>query len=513
MSNYDFYYKQRDYRSVPLWKDVSNEEWNNPVWQDLNAIRTVEQLSKVIKLNEYQIKELNRVIKQLRKEGKDPMRITPYYATLMCEDPFNPVMSEGEKADIRLDPVFWQSVPTPAHLLFANAGKEAAMAEDIRSYGAAYQRYPNRVAFFVGENTGCASFCTHCQRTKSLDSETTIRKEDIFKGLFYISYNKNIDEVLVTGGDALRIGKKRLEFILEELSKIPHVRSIRIATRVPVVMPMGITEEILDIIDKSVNRYNEGPPKNVYFMTHVNHYQEITEDFAKAIKRIKSHGYSVRNQTVLLKHVNVFYKTLATTFRHLSWAGVEPYYLLQCHKEKGLMHFITPIQIGKIYIKNLQGWLSGIYRPIFAANIEGGGGKVLLMPSGHDTTNTGVDIEDNIYDGSATVHTWDGRTIRDYEALGRATREEYNKAVRIMDKFIGKKGCFFPCLNIIDENGEYIETTNRSWGLMPKMNNENKSFLLNYETQEDGMPITNPYKYTEKFDKLFENSEFKSKKI
>jgi lysine 2,3-aminomutase len=193
-----------------------------------------------------------------------------------------------------------QSVPTPANLLFPDTGIEGAMAEGSRSYGAAYQRYPNRGARFVAENTSCASYCVHCQRAKSLDTSVDVNKTEIDKGLFYIGYNKNINEVLVTGGDALMISRSRLKYILEELSKIPHLRTIRIATRVPVVLPMAITDDILNLIEESANKYNTGPEKYVYFVTHINHYHEITEDLAKAVKLILKHGFTVRNQTVLL---------------------------------------------------------------------------------------------------------------------------------------------------------------------------------------------------------------------
>lgn len=484
MKKNNYYFIPRNYQSIEKWKDVSFEEWNNPLWQLKNSIKTVEQLKQVIELNEYQLSEIERTVRTLKSEGKEPLRITPYYAMLMEKNPFN--VSIGEH---KLDPIFWQSVPTPAHLLFKNTGKESSMNEGSRSYGAVYQRYPNRVALFVAENTSCASYCTHCQRAKSLDSENVIDSEAIKKGLFYINWNKNIDEVLVTGGDALMINKDKLKFILEELSKIEHLRSIRIATRVPVVMPMGITDELLELIKTASNKFNQGIPKYVYFMTHLNHYHEITSDFAKAVKKIHSYGFSIRNQTVLLNHVNSSFKTLAETFRRMFWTGIEPYYLLQCHKEKGLMHFITPIQFGKIFVKHLQGWLSGVVRPSYAVNIEGGGGKVLLMPSGHDTINTGLTIEDKISDSFATVHTWDSRIISNYEALGRTTLDEFNESVKIMDNFIGKSNVFKPYLIIVDENGKHISTTNKH--LLPKFSNEKKVNLLNYELFE-GKLITNP---------------------
>jgi lysine 2,3-aminomutase len=501
-----FYYTPRHYTEFEDWKNVTEDEWQDPQWQMKNAIRTVDQLKKIIKLSSFQVSEIERTITTLLEEGKEPFRMTPYYASLMQADPFHPKMLPGEKAEKRLDPIFWQSVPTPAHLLFPDTGVEGAMSEGSRSYGAAYQRYPNRVALFVAENTSCAAYCQHCQRSKSLDGSVDVNSSKINRGIFYISQNPNINEVLVTGGDALMISKHRLQYILEELSRIPHLRSIRIATRVPVVMPMGVTSEVLELIKTSVNKYSEGIPKYAYFMTHVNHHQEITKDMHAAIQRINVHGFTIRNQTVFLNHVNDYYKTLAETFRRMFWIGIHPYYLLQCHKEKGIVHFISPIQVGKIYMKHLQGWMSGVTMPRYAVNVEGGGGKVLLMPSGHDTLNTGLKIDDSIAESAATVTTWDGRDIQYYEALGRTTRAEFDEGVRIMDKFIGRKGVFLPKLIVVDEQGNHLETTNRS--SLPKLEKLKKSELLGYELNDGKMPVTNPAKIEELLEKAFLESTY-----
>lgn len=499
-------YTPRNFNSIELWKNVTEEQWNDARWQKINSIRTVEHLNKVITLNSYQSNEIERTLKTLGEEGKEALRITPYYATLMQSDPFQPKLLFGEKETKRLDPIFWQCVPTPANLLFPDTGIEAAMDEGSRSFGAVYQRYPNRVALFVAENTSCATYCVHCQRAKSLDSSVDVNRKEINKGLFYIGQNKNIDEVLVTGGDALMISKSLLQYILEELSKIPHLRSIRIASRVPVVLPMGITDELLSLIKDSANKYNRGLDKYVYFMTHINHYHEITQELANAVKKIRNYGFTVQNQSVLLNHVNDYYKTLAETFRRMFWIGVHPYYLLQCHKEKGIVHFITPIQVGKIYMKHLQGWISGIAVPKYAANIEGGGGKVLLMPSGHDTFNIESILDKTISESFATVNTWDSRKLYHYEALGRTTYKEFEEGVKIMDDFIGRKGVFVPKLIIIDKKGKYIETTNRT--KLPKLEKTKKAVLLDYEIFNKDMPLTNPKKIEEKLEKLFKESKY-----
>jgi lysine 2,3-aminomutase len=500
------FHEPQKYKTIELWKNVTEEQWNDANWQVKNSIRNVGQLKEVIKLSKYQESEIQRTINTLEAQGKEPLRITPYYATLMQADPFHPVMLPGEKSLKRLDPIFWQSVPTPANLLFPDTGVEASMSEGTRSYGAAYQRYPNRVALFVAKNTSCASYCVHCQRSKSLDGTVDVDRTEINKGLFYIGYNKNINEVLVTGGDALMISRNRLQYILEELSRIPHLRAIRIASRVPVVLPMAITDELLDLIELSANKYSTGAEKYVYFMTHINHYQEITEDLAKAVKKITKHGFTIRNQTVLLNHVNDYYKTLAETFRRMFWIGVHPYYLLQCHKEKGIVHFITPVQIGKIYMQHLQGWISGVCVPRYAANVEGGGGKILLMPSGHDTLNTGNNIEEQISESYAEVKTWDGKELHRYEALGRVQREEFDAAVTVMDKFIGRKGAFLPKLIVVDNEGLHIETTNRI--KLPKFEQIKKSVLLGYEMHDNDMPLTNPADISKELEKQFEKSKY-----
>lgn len=180
--NNNFLYEPRHFRTIPIWKNVTEKQWNNPLWQLRNSIRTVEQLEKVINLNEYQKKEIDRTLRSLKRQGKEPLRITPYYATLMPADPFHPDLLPGEKPSTRLDPVFWQSVPTPANLLFPDTGAEGAMSEDSRSFGAAYQRYPNRLALFVASNTSCASYCVHCQRAKSLDETADVNINEIKRG-------------------------------------------------------------------------------------------------------------------------------------------------------------------------------------------------------------------------------------------------------------------------------------------------------------------------------------------
>lgn len=94
----NIFYKPRKFNTIELWKDVTDEQWKDASWQLKNSIRSVEQLKKIIKLNAFQASEIERTLVALKKEGKEPFRITPYYASLMQEDPFHPVMPSGEKS-------------------------------------------------------------------------------------------------------------------------------------------------------------------------------------------------------------------------------------------------------------------------------------------------------------------------------------------------------------------------------------------------------------------------------
>jgi lysine 2,3-aminomutase len=91
----NIFYTPRKYNTIELWKNVSEKQWNDPGWQIKNSIKSVEQLKKIIKLSDHQVQEIDRTLKTLKKQGKEPLRITPYYASLMQADPFNPVLMQG----------------------------------------------------------------------------------------------------------------------------------------------------------------------------------------------------------------------------------------------------------------------------------------------------------------------------------------------------------------------------------------------------------------------------------
>ena len=131
---------------------------------------------------------------------------------------------------------------------------------------------------------------------------------------------------------------------------------------------------------------------------------------------------------------------------------------------------------------------------------------MLLMPSGHDTLNLDTNIDDKISESFANVFTWDHKKIVRYEALGRATREEYEKAVGIMERFIGRKGVFLPRIIIVDEKGNHLETTNRT--RLPTFEKSKKARLLDYELFSSEMPLTNPADAYDEIEAAFRRSGY-----
>jgi len=133
---------------------------------------------------------------------------------------------------------------------------------------------------------------------------------------------------------------------------------------------------------------------------------------------------------------------------------------------------------------------------------------VTLTPSGFDIFEGIKEVERKSSKASVTVHTWDDKIIKGYEALGRATKEEYVNSRNVMDKFLGRPSIFKPAVIIVDEKGLPLGTTRRR---LPYLTNEIKADLLKYNKREDGMPITNPAEISAELDEGFKKSKFINK--
>jgi lysine 2,3-aminomutase len=295
----------------------------------------------------------------LRAEAQGlPLAITPYYLSL-C-DPEDPRC-----------PVRMQCVPRAEEASLDPGDLEDPLGEVAHEVAPhLVQRYPDRVLLLATDR--CAVYCRFCTRSRMVgDGGGAVSLERLEPALAWIRAHAEVRDVIVSGGDPLAMATDRLTRLIEAIRAIPHVDTIRLATRVPVTLPMRITSELL----RALKRHHP-----LWVMTHFNHPKELTPQSVRACNRLADAGFPVMNQTVLLAGINDDAAVLEALFRGLVRARVRPYYLLQADPVRGTSHLRTPLGRGVALMEALQGRLSGIALPKLICDTPGGKGKVPLSP-------------------------------------------------------------------------------------------------------------------------------------
>jgi lysine 2,3-aminomutase len=216
-------------------------------------------------------------------------------------------------------------------------------------------------------------YCRHCTRKRKVgDVESIPNKEELEKGIEYIRNTPEIRDVLLSGGDALLLSDEMIDWILTEIEKIPHVEVIRIGSRVPVVLPYRITDELVEMLKKH---------HPIWLNTHFNHPREITKSSKEALRKLANAGIPLGNQSVLLAGINDCAEIIKNLCQQLVKNRVRPYYLYQCDLSEGLAHFRTPVSKGIEIMERLIGHTSGFAVPTYVIDAPGGGGKIRVMPN------------------------------------------------------------------------------------------------------------------------------------
>lgn len=336
--------------------DSSISKWKDWKWQAKNSIRSIEQFEKLTGINfpEEEKKELNKTLSEF------PLSITPYYASLISKENF------------RNDPVFKQSFVNPRELVVLNNELKDPLSEEKDSpVEGITHRYPDRVLFHVSNI--CAMYCRHCTRKRKVgDTDYIPSKQQLQQGIEYIKNTPVIRDVLLSGGDPLMLSDQQLDWLLSELSKIPHVEIVRIGTRIPVVLPYRITDDLISILKKY---------QPLWINTHFNHPREITSSSKEALRKLADAGFPLGNQTVLLADVNDCPRIMKNMVHKLIQNRVRPYYLYQCDLSEGLSHFRTPVGKGIEIMESLIGHTTGFAVPTYVIDAPGGGGKIPVMPN------------------------------------------------------------------------------------------------------------------------------------
>lgn len=330
-------------------------EWSDYKWQIKHSVRSIESFEHItdIRFEEEEKKRLEETLQ------KFPLCITPYYATLI------------DTENYKNDPIFKQSFPDMRELEVVRNDLVDPLSEEVDSpvLGITH-RYPDRVLFNV--TSTCSMYCRHCTRKRKVgDKDSFLSKKALAEAIKYIKNTKQVRDVLISGGDPFMLSDEKIDGILSALSEIPHVEVIRIGTRMPVVLPYRITEELIAVLSKY---------KNLWINIHFNHPCEITSTAETALAKMADAGIPLGSQTVLLAGVNDCPRIITKLMHRLVQNRVRPYYLYQCDMSEGLSHFRTPVGKGIEIMEHMIGHTSGFAVPKYVIDAPGGGGKIPVMP-------------------------------------------------------------------------------------------------------------------------------------
>lgn len=336
-----------------FFPDATNAEWNDWRWQLKNRVRDAETLARFLHLSEGERAAI------ARHRGPLPVGITPYYLSLI--DPLDPEQ-----------PLRRSVVPVLQEYLRTPGEANDPLHEDGHSpVPGIVHRYPDRILFLV---TGfCSVYCRYCTRSRMVGNggEYRFGRAVWERALAYIAATPAIRDVLISGGDPLTLGDDSLEWLVASLRAIPHVEMIRVGTKVPAVLPMRVTAQL-------VRRLRKHHP--FWVSIHFTHPDELTPEAAAACARLADAGIPLGSQTVLLAGVNDDVATMTRLMHGLLQNRVKPYYLYQCDPIAGSSHFRTPVEKGLEIIAGLRGHTSGYAVPTYVVDAPGGGGKIPLLP-------------------------------------------------------------------------------------------------------------------------------------
>ena len=247
-------------------------------------------------------------------------------------------------------------------------------------------RYPDRVLLLATH--ACASYCRFCFRRETVGpgGAGTLSTAEIDAAMAYIAGDPAIWEVILTGGDPLVLSASRIGQVMDRLARIPHVKIVRVHTRVPAVAPERITPSLIAALMRS--------GKTTYLALHANHPRELTAEARAACGRLIDAGIVMLSQTVLLRGVNDDVAVLGALMRAFVETRIKPYYLHHADLAPGTSHLRLTLAEGQALMRGLRGTYSGLCQPTFVLDIPGGHGKAPVGPSYVEEGVGGVVVED-----------------------------------------------------------------------------------------------------------------------
>lgn len=327
--------------------------WQRPRWQqDLaEAVRDPAELLQMLDLSP-------DLLAPALRAGRDfPLRVPRSYVARMRKgDPDDPLLRQ-------VLPLAAEDVPSPGFITDPVGDLQAMPRPGL------LHKYHGRALLIT---TGaCAVHCRYCFRRHFPYGGANPAAGQWQAALDHIAGDPSLREIILSGGDPLSLSDARLAALAEQLAAIPHVRRLRIHTRLPIVLPSRVNQELTGWLTDS--------PLQKVLVVHANHAREIDAETAKALRDLKNCDVTLLNQSVLLRGVNDSAETLTNLSETLYEAGVLPYYLHLLDKVQGAAHFDVPEAEARRLLTLLRDRLPGYLVPRLVREIEGEASKRAIV--------------------------------------------------------------------------------------------------------------------------------------
>ena len=333
-------------RTVPTWQ-IKN-------WQDelKGLIQKPEILLDLLELDSRWLEPA------IQASAHFPLRATPsYVARIKKGDPY--------------DPLLLQILPLGAELqTHPEYQRDPLHEKGFNPVPGLVHKYRSRVLLIAA--TQCAINCRYCFRRHFPYAEHQLSRPEWQPALDYIRGATEVNEVILSGGDPLSVSDKQLAWLVQEIAGIPHIKRLRIHSRYPIILPSRMTAELLDLLTTTRLK--------VVMVIHCNHPQEIDSEVIDHLLLMAKSGFTLLNQTVLLKDINDNSGILATLSETLFDAGVTPYYLHLLDKVQGAAHFAVDDEKAKSLYGELLTLLPGYLVPKLVRETPHQGSKTPVLP-------------------------------------------------------------------------------------------------------------------------------------
>src|SRR3954453_161653 len=375
------------WRRIPAYANVTEAEFLDHKWQAKHSITNIQKLLATLSglVSDGFIADAQRGFERAPMS----VRVSPYLLSLI--DWRNP---EHDPLRLQFIPLGSRLLPDHPRLDLDSLHERADMPVPGLTH-----RYVDK-ALFLALDT-CPVYCRFCTRSYAVGIDTEevskfqlkVNVDRWGKAFDYIRSRPELEDIVISGGDAFQLRAEQITQIGETLLSIDHVRRMRYATKGPAGMPQKIlTDDAWTDALTGVVEHGRKLHKEVVLHTHFNHPREITAITKRAMDKLFERGITVRNQSVLVRGVNDRPEVMALLVKRLSYVNVHPYYVYVHDLVKGTEDLRTTLEAGLQVEKHIRGLTAGFNTPTFVVDAPGGGGKRDAHSYEHYDRTTGISV-------------------------------------------------------------------------------------------------------------------------